>query len=101
MAEIRAQDEEAPYGPPVPPGKCEICGHERMEVKPGYYACPGFYSSPMHYCCIFQAPCVTNEGKQHWMRVRLEEYCGCTLEEYLAARERLTESLLVEEVADA
>ena len=83
---------------------CIICGHEMMEVKPGHWACPGFYGSPMHFCdpiILSRGDPARREEGAIMARQRLEKYCGCTLEEYLAARERLTESLLVEEVADA
>lgn len=72
---------------------CSICGHAMMEVKPGHWACPGFYGSPMHFCdpMILGGYDNIEEGRQ-LARQRLEEYCGCTPEEYLEARERITES---------
>ncbi len=76
---------------------CIICGQKMMEVKPGCFACPGFYGSPMHFCdpviLSHGDPDKKEEGKRV-ARERLKEYCGCTLEEYLAARGQLTESPL-------
>lgn len=88
---------------------CAICGHEMMEIKPGHWACPGFYGSPIHFCepgiftmrhmydrvGNYSEPLSDEDKKFGEMKAtrRLEVYCGCTLEEYLAAREQLTESL--------
>jgi len=92
---------------------CAICGHAKMEVKPGRWACPGFYGSPTHFCdptmfamnhmykrcggCYEPLADEDMEFGEHEARKRLEAYCKCTLEEYLVARDRLTGELLQEE----
>ena len=71
---------------------CVVCGQKMMEVKLGHFACPGFYGSPMHFCdpVILSGgdPARKEEGER-LARARVEKYCGCTLEEYLAARGQL------------
>jgi len=89
----------------VGPGKCSICGNDRIEIKPNHWACPIFYGSPMHRC-----DAVTFAMEHHYSRrgaeyfsqlseedfqageeeagKRLMDYCGCTVEEYLTALER-------------
>lgn len=66
--------------PPYPP-RCPICNQPRMKIKDGVYGCPGSYGSPMHML----SPVLIGEEQA---KARLEERYGCTLGEYLAARER-------------
>lgn len=75
----------------IPVGKCCICYNDRIRIKPGHYACPGYYGSPMHWCCwvVFEMrDGMSKEAAKEKAREKLEAYCGCTLEEYLEARER-------------
>lgn len=77
----------------IPSGECSICQTERMEVKPGFFACPNFYGSPMHRCdpitFIIGFPDLKNYDEAiAKARTRLEEYCDCDLEEYIEARVR-------------
>lgn len=70
----------------APAGPCSICGHERIFIKPGCYACPGFYGSPMHWCSsavFMHRDGMTEQEAQEAMRKRLESVYNCTLEEYL------------------
>lgn len=88
-------DNNLKFNPPVPKGDCCICGHERIEIKQGYYACPGYYESPMHFCAsVVIANMMFNGGKDYSKALerakkeaikRLEKYCGCTIDEYLKA----------------